>query len=396
MKSLNHKRLFWIAFLTITAFSMLSCQLFSGLTLETPGPIAPSEPTPLTETTNPQPTAENGANPSASPDLVNLQDSLVSLYEKVNPGVVAIQVLTQDGGSLGSGFVIDKEGHVITNYHVVEGNTDFEVDFPSGFKTRGKIIGTDIDSDLAIIKVDAPAEELVPLSLGDSSKVKVGQTVIAIGNPFGLNGTMTSGIVSARGRTLESMREAPGGNYFTAGDLIQTDTAINPGNSGGPLLNLNGEVIGVNRAIRTFNFTNNPGQTQEPLNSGVGFAVAINLVKRVAPVIIKKGSYDYPYLGVSSLEEITLMQQEALGLPQANGAYITNVTPGSPADKAGLRGGLNGEGDLITAIDDVQVNVFSNLLSYILDNKSPGDTVRLTILRDGKEMEVNLTLGKRP
>jgi 2-alkenal reductase len=244
--------------------------------------------------------------------------------------------------------------------------------------------------------VDAPAEVLVPLPLGDSSKVKVGQTVIAIGNPFGLNGTMTSGIVSARGRTLESMREAPGGNYFTAGDIIQTDTAINPGNSGGPLLNLDGEVIGINRAIRTFNFTETPGQNQEPLNSGVGFAVAINIVKRVVPVIIEKGSYDYPYLGVSSLEEITLMQQEALGLPQANGAYITSVTPGSPADKAGLRGGLNGEGDLITAIDDVQVNVFSDLLSYILDNKSPGDTVRLTILRDGKEMEVNLTLGKRP
>ena len=392
MKLLNNKRYTLFVFLIILALSMISCQLFSGVALESP--VSPPAPTPLLEASNPPTTAQTDGNPPVAPDFIDLQESLINLYEKVNPGVVAIQVLTRDGGSLGSGFVIDKQGHIITNYHVVEGNTDFEVDFPSGFKTRGKIIGTDIDSDLAIIKVDAPPDILVPLPLGDSSEVKVGQTVIAIGNPFGLNGTMTTGIVSARGRTLDSMREAPGGQFFTAGDIIQTDTAINPGNSGGPLLNLDGEVIGVNRAIRTFNFTED--QTQEPLNSGVGFAVAIDIVKRVAPVIIQSGSYDYPYLGVSSLPEITLMEQEALGLPQASGAYITNVTTGSPADDAGLIGGLNGEGDLIIAIDDVQVNVFSDLLSYILNNKGPGDTVLLTILRNGKEMEVNLTLGKRP
>lgn len=334
------------------------------------------------------------------PQLAELEDQLVQVFENANPGVVAIQILTPNGGGLGSGFVIDKEGHILTNLHVVEGNTELEVDFPSGLKTRGQVLGEDTDSDLAVIKVDVPAEELHPLPLGDSAGLKVGQTVVAIGNPFGLSSTMTTGIISALGRTLESMREAPSGDTFTAGDIIQTDTAINPGNSGGPLLNLDGEVVGVNRAIRTFNFTT----AEEPLNSGIGFAIAINIVKRVIPALISEGNFDYPYIGITSMDEISLLEQEALGLPRSVGAYITDVTPGGPAAQAGLRGGnsttdlpgIVAGGDLIIGIDDRPVSNFADLLSYLINYKNPGDTVTLTVLRDNQEMDVQLTLDKRP
>ena len=390
------KLLILISLLTVFAFS---CQILTNLPDQvtitdvpeiTSAPII-VEPTGDTSQTDDAPIV---LGPAASQDL------FIRLFENINPGVVAIQVLTQSSGGLGSGFVIDKEGHILTNYHVIEGFTDLEVDFPSGFKTRGEVIGTDLDSDLAVIKVTAPPEELHPLPLGDSSQLKVGQTVIAIGNPFGLSSSMTTGIISALGRTLDSMHAAPGGATFSAGDIIQTDTAINPGNSGGPLLNLNGEVVGVNRAIRTFNFTSQA----EPLNSGIGFAIAINIVKRVVPALIADGKYEYPYLGVSSLPSISLMEQEALGLPRSTGAYITEVTPGGPADKAGLRGGflstdfpnLAAGGDLIIAIDDHPVLTFSEMLSYLINNTNPGDTVKLTILRDNKELELELTLDKRP
>jgi S1-C subfamily serine protease len=215
-----------------------------------------------------------------------------------------------------------------------------------------------------------------------------------------LSGTMTVGIISAVGRTLDSMRAAPGGSYFEAGDLIQTDTAINPGNSGGPLINLRGEVIGVNRAIRTENFSSGG----DPLNSGIGFAISINIAKRVVPSIIADGKYDYPYLGISGMGEISLLEQEALGLGLATGVYITDITPGSPADRAGLvKGtdpspisGLYANGDLIVAVDGRQVRTFAEMLNYIINHKSPGDRVKITVLRDGQEMEVDLTLGSRP
>jgi len=203
------------------------------------------------------------------------------------------------------------------------------------------------------------------------------------------------------GRTLDSAREAPGtdGNFFTAGDIIQTDAAINPGNSGGPLFNLNGEVIGVNRAIRTENFTT----TGEPVNSGIGFAIAINIVKRVTPVLIAEGQYDYPYLGISSLPELNLPEIEALGLESFTGAYVTNVTPDGPADQAGIRAGeqntslgLNAGGDLIVAIDGQSIQRFDDLLRYLINNKSPGDTVVLTVLRGEEQVDIEVTLGRRP
>ncbi|HRQ21836.1 MAG TPA: trypsin-like peptidase domain-containing protein, partial [Anaerolineales bacterium] len=264
-------------------------------------------------------------NPSAQTEL------LVILYENVNPGTVAI--ITDQGQ--GSGFVYDRDGHIVTNFHVIEGATRVEVRFTSGFKVFGSVIGIDKDSDIAVVKVDAPAGELVPLPLGDSSQLKVGQTVIAIGNPFGLESTMTVGIISALGRTLDSQNVTPEGPAFSAGDIIQTDAAINPGNSGGPLFNVNGEVIGVNRAIRTTNFT----ETGQPLNSGIGFAISINMVKRVAPSLIANGKYEYPFLGISSTNTLTLDMINALGLTEYTGAYVTSVVPGGPAEKAGVKAG---------------------------------------------------------
>ena len=393
-----------LVFILFVSVFLLSCQALSAVqsiavTTEPPQSALKSITEPvLTES----PTAVDPQVTETPVILnVNLKENIfVDIYEMSNPGVVAIQVLSESGNGLGSGFVIDKDGHIITNFHVIDGVLELEVDFPSGYKTRGTVIGTDTDSDLAVVKVEAPPEELHPLPLGDSAEIKVGQTVIAIGSPFRFNGTMTTGIVSSLGRTLNSIRTAPGGSFFTAGDIIQTDAAINPGNSGGPLLNLNGEVIGVNRAIETYNLNSQ----EDPLNSGIGFAIAVNTVKRVAPSLISEGSYDYPYLGISSLSEISLLQQEALRLKQSNGAYVTSVTPDSPADRAGLLGGTDpteflniySGGDLIIAIDGRPVRTFSDLLSYLIQEKSPGDTITFTILRDDQEIEIDLILGKRP
>jgi S1-C subfamily serine protease len=325
------------------------------------------------------------------------EDRLVSLYERINPGVVSIQVNSEQGVAQGSGFVFDGLGHIVTNYHVVEEGLDYEVDFPSGYKVRAEVVAYDLDSDLAVLHVEVPAEELFPLPMGDSNALRVGQAVVAIGNPFGLDSTITLGIVSAKGRTLTSMRESPNGGLFSAGDLIQTDAAINPGNSGGPLLNLNGEVVGVNRAIQTNSMFENS-------NSGVGFAVSSNIINRVVPVLIEEGEYDYPYLGISSRDDLSLGEIEELSLPNRSGAYVVNVVAGSPADDAGMIGGsietdipgLNAGGDLIIAIDDRPIRVFGELLSYLMTEKSPGETVVLTIIRDNEEKEVRVTLGKRP
>ncbi len=211
---------------------------------------------------------------------------------------------------------------------------------------------------------------------------------------------MTLGIISAKGRTLESLRQTSDGDYFWTGDIIQTDASINPGNSGGPLLNLNGEVVGVNRAIRTTGVS----ATGELLNSGIGFAVSVNIVRRVVPVLIDQGAYDYPYLGISAREELSLMEQEILGLSQTTGAYILSIEPGSPADEAGLKGGTRtteitnflAGGDLIIAVDQRPVRVFGDVLGYMLTQKSPGDSMEFTILRNGEEKEVTVILGKRP
>jgi 2-alkenal reductase len=376
--------------LSVLILTALACQA-TGLTPAASVPTPAILP-PISQAINPV------SNPSLNPAAQ--QDALTSLYSSVSPSVVAIQVISEMGGSLGSGFVYDNAGHIVTNYHVVEGATEVEVDFTSGYKTYGTVIGTDLDSDLAVIKVDAPAEELHPVVMGDSSALQVGQTVIAIGNPFGLSGTMTIGIVSALGRALDSEHTAPGGSFFTAGDIIQTDAAINPGNSGGPLFNINGEVIAVNRAIRTTNFT----ETGEPVNSGIGFAISGNVVKRVVPVLIAEGKYDYPYLGISSMDDLSLTVIEALGLKSFTGAYVTGVAANGPADQAGIRAGtqdtnilgLKAGGDLIIAIDGKSIRSFNEMLAYLISNKSPGDTVVLTILRGDEKLDVTVELDKRP
>jgi 2-alkenal reductase len=328
--------------------------------------------------------------------------SYESLYEQVNPGVVAIIVYYQEAASgQGSGFVFDEQGHILTNYHVVEGGELIEVVFASGYRVNGQVIGKDLDSDIAVLSVDVPADEIHPLALGSSSEVKVGQQVVAIGNPYGLSGTMTLGIVSARGRMLDSMRESPSGGYFTAADLIQTDAAINPGNSGGPLLNLQGEVIGINRAIRT----NGEDGVSTLSNSGIGFAVPIDVVNRVTPYLIANGSYDYPYMGIVSREELTLSEREYLGLPaDVQGAYVISVLENGPAAQGGMIGAtdetvyttLPKGGDLITAVDDQPVRTFSDLLSFLVAYKSPGDNMNVTVLRDGVSIDLTIALTKRP
>lgn len=383
------KSLWWVV--VVLALSVIACQATPSLRSSSTKQGIP------TATIAPQPPLTTGSGAADSSE-----EALVALYERVNPGVVAILITAADGSSgQGSGFVYDTDGHIITNLHVVDGAETIEVDFPSGYKAEGELIATDQDSDLAVVKVNAPAEELHPLPLGDSDQIKVGQTVIAIGNPFGLDGTMTRGIVSAKGRTLDSLRQTSSGATFSVGDIIQTDASINPGNSGGPLINLNGEVIGINRAIRTTNYDSTTG---EALNSGIGFAVSINIVRRVVPVLISKGRYDYPYLGVTARPQLTLAEVKALGLDRNTGAYVLEVASGGPAAKAGLRGGktetsipeLYAGGDLIIGVDGRPVKVFGDLLSYLMNNKSPGDQVVITVVRDNQEKEVTVTLDKRP
>ena len=329
--------------ISVLVISMLACQM-TGITAVPP---AQAQPTAILQVDATAPALPTAADPS------EVGSTLEALYQQVLPGVVAIRT----GNSEGSGFVIDSEGHVVTNQHVVEGASQVEINFASGFKAYGTVIGSDVDADIAVIQVEnAPADQIQPLALGDSSTLDVGEQVVAIGNPFGLSGTMTLGIVSGLGRTQVAHVDPESGGSFSTADIIQTDAAINPGNSGGPLFNLNGEVVGVNQSIRTDTFNQNTGNA---INSGVGFSISINLVKRIVPYLIRDGKYEYPYLGISSSSDLSLEAIEALGLNTYTGAYVSSVVPGGPADQAGIRGGsqptnienLEAGGDVITAID---------------------------------------------
>jgi 2-alkenal reductase len=397
-------RYFLIAILSLIALSMacaipLESSPSTTSTVDSPVPTVP--PTSINPPAKPSPTS--------LPEAVENSD-LVDLYQQANPGVVTIWTFASLGAphddtlptGQGSGFVIDDEGHILTNQHVIVEADNIEVDFPSGYRAWATVVGTDPDSDLALLKVEAPLGVLHPLPLGDSDKISVGERVVAIGNPFGLSGTMTVGIISAVGRTLESERAAPTGGAFSAGAIIQTDAAINPGNSGGPLLNMRGQVIGVNRAIRTESFT----VTGSAANSGVGFAVPINIVRRVVPSLISKGFYEYPYLGISSLSEnlLNLQLLEDLGLPaDIRGAYVTCVTPDGPAEKAGLVGAgpcndpsLTTGGDFILAIDGNRIKEFGELLSYLISSTEPGQEIILTVYRNEEEVDIPVTIGARP
>jgi len=354
-----------------------------------------------------QTTPTESVSPQVSPvilqtDLVGEQNALTTLYEEVNPGVVAIWLFDDqsEGVGLGSGWIYDSEGHIVTNNHVVEGVTQFEVHFSSGYKAYGTVVGNDQQSDLAVLKVDVPPEELVPLPLGDSNQLSVGQIVIAIGSPFALENTMTTGVVSALGRTLPSGYGSPDVGYFSTADLIQTDAAINPGNSGGPLLNLNGEVIGVNQSIQTTEYTD----YGEPLNMGIGFAISVSIVKKVVPSLIQYGSFEYPYLGISAIDNLSLHEIDLLGLTEYTGAYVIDVVQGGPADNAGVWAGtqptdiegLLAGGDLIIGIDGQPVRYFDDILGYLYSHKSPGETVTLTLLRGTDQVDITVTLGIRP
>jgi serine protease Do len=293
--------------------------------------------------------------------------------------------------------VWDKDGHIVTNNHVVENATTITVVFSDGTTVPAEVVGTDPDSDLAVIKVDVSSDKLQPVQVGDSSQVKVGHLAVAIGNPFGLEGTMTVGFVSALGRSLPvSTRTSIGGASFTIPDIIQTDAPINPGNSGGVLVNDQGQLIGVPTAIES-----SSGQ-----NAGIGFAVPSSIVQRVAPALIESGSVQHPWIGITGTT-LTSELAKAMNLDESQrGALVISVTSGSPADKADLRGStgqadINGQtaqvgGDVIAAINGQAVAGMDDLISYLAQSTSVGDNVTLTILRDGKETSVGVTLEARP
>ena len=394
MKTKHNTRL--LGLILILALTALACQAsfdLPGLDDPVVDEAATTEAIEQANPTNPPQTPQPTLSSSGSSDfdsnveILSQQDALIALYENVNPGVVALFVVGDLGAGAGTGFVIDLDGHIVTNYHVVEDATDIQVTFPTGIKTRAEVVGIDTDSDLAVVKVEVDPAELHPLTLGDSDQLKVGQIVVAIGNPFGFSGTMTTGIVSGLGRSLSGLNASPTGQFFSAGDIIQTDAAINPGNSGGPLLNLNGEVIGINRAIQTFN----QNSENEPINSGIGFAVSVNILKRVVPSLIADGFYNYPYLGISSPEEISLSAAEQLGLEKAVGVLIGSVTEGGPANTAGLK-----VGDVILALNGQDVLNFGDLISYLFTKTAPGDIVEFTVWREGETLVIPVEIGARP
>lgn len=330
--------------------------------------------------------------------LPGIQQSLVDVYALANTAVVSILVSAgTDKAEEGSGFLYDSSGHIITNEHVVRTAQSIEVSFASGEKVAGRLVGSDANSDLAVIVVERVPAGVVALRLGDSDRVQVGQQVVAIGNPFGLRGTMSLGIVSGIGRMLSGSPADQSGavsGTYTMPDIIQTDAAINPGNSGGPLLNLSGEVIGVNKAI----------YSDSGVNSGVGFAIGANVVRRVATALILTGKYEYPYLGIVGQDEYSMAERQALGIAAQPGVYVVSVLADGPAAAAGLRGGssrtafgiLQGGGDVITAVEGLPVMQFSDLLSYLAKNTKVGQTVRLTVWRAGTLMQVDVRLTARP
>jgi serine protease Do len=341
----------------------------------------------------------------ATEDIANKTQTLSELFKNVEKSVV--QISSEDettellGSRLGSGFVYDKNGHVVTNNHVTSGGKDLHVTFSDGTIYTGKVIGSDPHSDLAILLIDdVPKEKLFPLTLGNSSNLIVGETVAAVGNPFGLSGSLTEGIVSGLGRLLPSTPENIFGSdprvaTFSIPDIIQTDAAINPGNSGGPLLNLKGEVIGINSAI----FSNTG------VYAGVGFAIPSNTLKKVIPELLKNGSYPHPWLGITGVD-VTPDIAKKMNLTEARGFLVIDVNSNGPADKAGIRGGdkidtIDGRevelgGDIILAIDGNPVRKIDDILSYLEREKSVGDNITLTIIRDGIVQEKTTVLQARP
>ncbi|MCH2403070.1 MAG: trypsin-like peptidase domain-containing protein [Candidatus Nitrosopelagicus sp.] len=320
--------------------------------------------------------------------------SLVELFEKSEEGVVRIDVVKinsfREGNSVGSGFVFDLFGNIITNAHVIDNADNITVTFLDGSQYNASIVGMDKFTDIAVINVEEKPDYLHPLEIGDSSTLKVGEPVAAIGNPFGLSGSMTSGIVSQIGRLLPSHDTG-----FSIPNVIQTDAAINPGNSGGPLLNMNGKVMGINTAIQS-----GTGQS-----AGIGFAVPSNTISKVVPVLITEGKYSHPWIGISG-QDINPDLAKIRNLNHSKGFLIVTVIPDSPAEMAGLKGVSEIEkidnkeypkdGDIIISVDGKEVRKISDILIHLQEEKSVGDEMILGIIRDGEQMDIILTLVVRP
>lgn len=407
---------------SILALASLACGALPQVTLSFDGPTTPvpiSAPV-VAVTPGVPPTLPPPPTP-LPPELVAEADAeellLINIYERVSPSVVSVQAVKavedfehpalpegvptpefpdepfrQEGE--GSGIVVDTQGHIVTNNHVVADTTELLVTLYDGTTLPAIVVGVDPDSDLAVIKVDAPPESLRPITWGNSDKVRVGQRAVAIGNPFGYENTLTSGIISGLSRSLPAITR------YRIPDIIQTDAAINPGNSGGPLLNSQGEVIGVNSAI-----VPNFNALGERSFLGVGFAIPANLAQRVVPVLIEKGEYAHPWIGFRGMDVLPEIAA-AMDLPEASGALVIGVIPDSPADDAGLRGGdrevqvfgqpITVDGDVIVVIDDFEVRRFDDILSYLSRRGEVGQAVELTIIRDGEMQMVTVTLGERP
>ncbi len=367
------------------------------------------------------PPAAQGAPTGGALDAV--ESALEQVYTRVSPSVVAIRVVQRQavtmppipeipgspfftppqGGprylyrqALGSGFVWDAQGHIVTNNHVVAGADRISVAFSDGTTVPARVVGADPDSDLAVLTVDLPQQRITPVQVGDSTQVKVGQIVIAIGNPFGEENTMTMGIVSAVGRSLPAGERAAQGPVYTIPDVIQTDAPINPGNSGGVLVDDHSRVIGVTAAIES------PVQA----SAGIGFAIPAAIVQRVVPALIQTGHYAHPWLGVSGLT-LTPDLSRAMGLKlDQHGALVVDVSPGSPADRAHLSGSdrtitIDGAdvrvgGDVIVALDGRPIRGFDDLVAYLVRSTAVGQQMTLTVLRQGREQTVTVMLAARP
>ena len=349
--------------------------------------------------------AEATATPSSEADNSRLAAegdclSAAQIYERLRPAVV--EVLSRSSASpfglpqqgAGSGIVIDEDGSILTNHHVVAGADSLEARFADGTVVAAEVIGRDPGSDLALIRADAGAQELVVAPLGSSSELRVGDPVLAIGNPFNLEGTLTQGIVSGLGRTFAS-----GGNTRPIRDMIQTDAPVNPGNSGGPLINCQGQVVGINTLLE------NP--TGDNVNVGVAFAVPIDTAKRSLPEMRSGATVSHPWLGIAG-QELTPALASELGLSTERGVYVTLVSPNSPADEAGLRGAFSSEaeaqqettvpagGDVIVEADGRPVSSVEELAAYLDESKKPGDPVALRIEWDGRELSLEATLAEWP
>jgi len=354
-------------------------------------------------TTVPSSTEATTTVPSISvpASVSGIETTLESIYARVNPSVVLINVVLPPsisdigGAALGSGFVWDTQGDIVTNNHVIDGASSMTVTFSDGTVVNASLVGADTDSDLAVIKVDPSGLQLQPVSIADSTAVQVGQLAIAIGNPFGLENTMTVGFVSAIGRLVSTNQNITGPTYSIP-NIIQVDTPINPGNSGGVLLNDSGAVIGVTQSI----------DTSSGSSSGIGFAIPSSIVKQVVPALITTGHSDHPYLGVSVIT-LDPNMATAMNLPSnQHGALVETVTAGGPADNAGIKASntnLNDSGlqvtiggDVITAYNDQTVKSSDDLVTFLANSGSVGQTVTLTVLRGGKQIQVQVTLGLRP